>query len=101
GATMDLKSLQGVDVQRICRAHGIRRLALFGSRSKGTERPDSDVDLLVELEPDRVPGLMGISAIEIELGRALGLKVDLRTAQDLSPYFRDDVVRDAQLAYAA
>jgi uncharacterized protein len=88
------------DVAPICRRHGIRRLAVFGSRLKGTASADSDLDLLVEFEPSRVPGLLGLSAIEIELTEALGVKVDLRTAQDLSPYFRDEVLRQAQLAYA-
>lgn len=85
----------------LCRRHGIRKLLLFGSMLKGTARPDSDIDLLVEFEPGRTPGLIGISAIEIELGRALGRKVDLRTAQDLSPRFRDDVLRQAEVAYEA
>ncbi|GMV57745.1 MAG: nucleotidyltransferase family protein [Burkholderiaceae bacterium] len=85
----------------LCRRHGIRKLSLFGSTLKGTARPDSDIDLLVEFEPGRTPGLIGISAIEIELGRALGRKVDLRTAQDLSPRFRDDVLRQAEVAYEA
>lgn len=85
----------------LCRRHGIRKLSLFGSTLKGTARPDSDIDLLVEFEPSRTPGLIGISAIEIELGRALGRKVDLRTAQDLSPRFRDDVLRQAEVAYEA
>jgi uncharacterized protein len=84
----------------ICQRHGIRRLAVFGSRLKGTARPDSDLDMLVEFKPGRVPGLLGLSTIEIELTQALGLKVDLRTAQDLSPYFRDDVLQHAQVAYA-
>jgi len=84
-----------------CRRHGNRKLSLFGSVLQGTARPDSDIDLLVEFEPGRTPGLIGISAIEIELGRALGRKVDLRTAQDLSPRFRDDVLRQAEVAYEA
>jgi hypothetical protein len=84
----------------ICRRHGIRRLAVFGSRLKGTARVDSDLDLLVDFLPGRTPGLLAMSAIEIELGQALGHKVDLRTAQDLSPHFRDEVLQQAQLAYA-
>lgn len=88
------------DLAPICRRHGIHRLAVFGSRLKGTARFDSDLDLLVEFEPGHVPGLLGLSAIEIELTEALGVKVDLRTAQDLSPYFRDEVLRQAQVAYA-
>ncbi|ACB32632.1 DNA polymerase beta domain protein region [Leptothrix cholodnii SP-6] len=95
-----LISLSAGDLAPICRRHGIHRLAVFGSRLKGTARADSDLDLLVEFEPGRVPGLLGLSAIEIELTEALGVKVDLRTAQDLSPYFRDEVLRQAQVAYA-
>lgn len=98
---MEPKVLEVEAVARICRVHGIRRLALFGSRLKGTARPDSDVDLLVEFEPGRVPGLIAMSTIEIELGHVLGHKVDLRTALDLSPYFRDEVMRQARVAYAA
>ncbi len=85
----------------LCRRHGIRKLSLFGSRLKGTARPDSDIDLLVEFEPGRTPGLLGMSAIEIELGSALGRKVDLRTSEDLSPRFRDEVLQLAEVAYAA
>lgn len=85
----------------LCRGHGIRKLSLFGSRLKGHARPDSDIDLLVEFEPGRVPGLMRLSAIEIDLGHMLGHKVDLRTAQDLSRHFRDEVLRDAQTVYEA
>jgi predicted nucleotidyltransferase len=89
-----------LELAPICRRHGIRRLSLFGSRLAGTARPDSDVDLLVEFEPGQVPGLLGMSQIEIELGDVLGRKVDLRTASDLSPLFRDEVVSRAQVAYA-
>lgn len=98
---MDPKMLESEAVARICRAHGVRRLSLFGSRLKGTARTDSDVDLLVDFGPGRTPGLIGMSTIEIELGHVLGQKVDLRTAFDLSRYFRDEVVRNAKLAYAA
>ncbi len=52
---------------RLCRRHHITRLSLFGSVLKGSDRPDSDVDLLVEFEPGRVPGLLGLAAIETEL----------------------------------
>jgi predicted nucleotidyltransferase len=85
----------------ICQRHGIRRLAVFGSRLKGTARADSDLDLLVEFEPDRTPGLLGLSGIQIELTEALGVQVDLRTPQELSRYFRDEVLQQAQVAYGA
>jgi len=85
-----------------CRRHCIRRLSLFGSTLKGTNRPDSDVDLLVEFEPGKEPGLLALAGIEAELSAlAGGRPVDLRTPRDLSRYFRDDVVRTAEVQYAA
>ncbi len=87
---------------QLCQRHHIRRLALFGSTLKGTNRPGSDVDLLVEFEPEATPGLIAMAGIAMELSSQLqGRRVDLRTAQDLSRYFRDDVVRTAQVQYAA
>lgn len=83
-----------------CRRHHIRRISLFGSRLKGTSRPDSDIDLLVEFEPAHIPGLLGIAAMEIELSELVGCKVDLRTAGDLSRYFRDEVLATAEVQYA-
>lgn len=86
----------------LCRRHHIRRLALFGSTLRGTDRPDSDVDLLVEFEPDHKPGLLALAVIEGELSvLAGGRGIDLRTAQDLSHYFRNEVVRTAEVQYAA
>ncbi|CAA7613385.1 nucleotidyltransferase family protein [Magnetospirillum sp. UT-4] len=86
----------------LCRRHLIRRLALFGSALKGTASPDSDVDLLVEFEPAARPSLLTMAEIEIELSPLLGgRKVDLRTPQDLSRYFRDDVVGAAEVQYEA
>ena len=91
-----------VTVARICETHRIRSLALFGSQLKGTARPDSDVDLLVEFLPDAHPTLLDLAQIEIDLSQALGgRKVDVRTPQELSHYFRDEVVRTAQVQYVA
>jgi len=87
---------------RLCRQHHIRRLSLFGSVLAGTARPDSDVDLLVEFEPGQAPGLIGLAAIEAELSTLLGgRQVDLRTPQDLSRHFREEVIRTAKVQYAA
>jgi predicted nucleotidyltransferase len=87
---------------RLCRRHHIGRLSLFGSVLLGEDRPDSDVDLLVEFEPGKAPGLLGLAGIEAELSGLLGgRKVELRTAQDLSPHFRSEVVRKAVVQYAA
>lgn len=86
---------------RFCQAHHIRRLSLFGSQLKGTARSDSDIDLLVEFDPEHMPGLIRVAAMEIELGRLLGRKVDLRTPRDLSRHFRDEIVRTAEVHYEA
>jgi uncharacterized protein len=86
---------------RFCRKRNIRRLSLFGSMLAGTARPDSDVDLLVEFEPGGEPGLLGLATMEAELAALLGgKKVDLRTPQDLSRHFRDQVLRTAEVQYA-
>jgi len=82
-----------------CRKNGIRRLALFGSILGTDFTAESDVDVLVEFEPDRVPGLIGLSGMELELSELLGRKADVRTPEDLSPYFRDRVVEAAQRVY--
>ena len=77
------------------------RLAVFGSALRQDFRPESDVDVLVEFEPDRVPGLLGIAAMELELSEIFsGRKVDLRTPEDLSPCFRQDVWDTAEVQYA-
>lgn len=86
---------------RFCEAHHIRRLSLFGSQLKGNARPGSDLDLLVEFDPAHIPTLYGIAGMEIELTEMLGRKVELRTAGDLSRYFRDEVVRTAEVQYVA
>ena len=86
----------------VCRRHHIRRLSLFGSTLRGTNRPDSDVDLLVEFEPGRKPGLFRLAEIEAELSDLLGgRRVDLRSPEDLSRYFREEVVLAAAVQYAA
>jgi len=84
-----------------CRAHRIRKLSLFGSVLHGTNRPDSDLDLLVEFEPDLRIGLFGVAGVEIELSELLGAKVDLRSPEDLSQYFRQAVIDEAEVLYDA
>ena len=84
----------------LCRARGIKRLAVFGSALRLDFGPDSDVDLLVEFEDGRIPGLLGISRLERELSPLFGnRKVDLRTPEDLSRYFRRNVIEEAELQY--
>jgi predicted nucleotidyltransferase len=85
-----------------CQAHGIRRLAIFGSALRDDFGPESDVDVLVEFEPDRIPTLFDIAGMEQELSALFGgRKVDLRTPGDLSRYFRRQVMEEAEVQYAA
>jgi predicted nucleotidyltransferase len=86
----------------LCQRHRIRKLSLFGSQLKGAARPDSDIDLLVEFLPDAKPTYFDLAWIEIELSGLLGgRKVDLRTPAELSRYFRDQVLREAEVQYVA
>jgi hypothetical protein len=87
-------------IAAFCRRHHIRKLAVFGSVLHGDSRPDSDLDVLVEFEPSHVPGL-AFFGMEQELSELLGRKVDLNTPQFLSPYFRDEVLAEAEVQYAA
>jgi hypothetical protein len=84
-----------------CKRNHIRKLSIFGSAIRGRLQPDSDIDLLVEFEQDHTPGLFSIIKMEMELTETLGRKVDLRTPEDLSQYFRDEVIQNARLQYQA
>ena len=86
----------------LCQRHRVLKLSLFGSTLKGTARPDSDIDLLVEFEADARPTLLTLAAMEDELSKLMGgRKIDLRTPAELSRYFRDEVVRTAEVQYVA
>ena len=87
------------ELSSFCRRNGIRSLALFGSRLHGDARPGSDMDLLVEYEQQQKVGLFAIAQMEAELSVLFGQPVDLQTAQDLSPYFRDSVLAEATIIY--
>lgn len=83
-----------------CRANGIKRLALFGSALREDFGPESDIDLLVEFHPDRIPGFLGLAGMEIELSKLFeGRKIDLRTPAELSPRFRQEVLNTAEVQY--
>jgi len=83
-----------------CRKNGIRSLSLFGSFLHGNAKPDSDIDFLVDFEPSEHVGLFALSRMELELTDLFNRPVDLRTAQDLSPYFRQRVLEEAALIYS-
>jgi len=83
-----------------CRQNHVAKLSLFGSVLREDFGPDSDVDVLVEFEEGHVPGMIGLARMENELSALFGRRVDLRTPQDLSRYFRDEVLRSAAVQYA-
>ncbi len=82
-----------------CRSNHIRWLALFGSVVHGDPTPESDLDVLVEFERGHVPGL-DFFRMQEELSRLFDRQVDLNTPQFLSPYFRERVLREAEVLYA-
>ncbi|MBI2411986.1 MAG: nucleotidyltransferase family protein [Deltaproteobacteria bacterium] len=87
-------------VVEFCRRNHIQKLSFFGSVLRGDFGPDSDVDILVEFLPGMGPGLIGLSHMELELSEILGRKVDLRTPNELSKYFREEIVSSALVEYA-
>jgi len=89
-------------IDQVASKYQIQRLFLYGSFLHQTDTAESDVDLLVEFKEGQIPGLFGVSKIEEELSNVLsGKKVDLRTAEDLSPYFRNKVQSEAVSIYEA
>jgi uncharacterized protein len=97
-------NLQAIDLDRaglddFCKRHHIRQISLFGSILRSDFTPQSDVDFLVEFCPERTPGLLRLASMENELTDLIGRKVDLRTSQDLSCYFRQAVLNEAVAQY--
>lgn len=94
-------SIDKEKIAQFCRKHHITRLALFGSVLRDDFGPDSDVDVLIEFAQGSSIGLIRMAGMEIELSEIIGRKADLRTANDLSRYFRDEVIDQAEVQYAA
>ena len=92
-------ALPQAEIEEFCRRNHIRKLSLFGSVLTPRHRPESDIDVLVEFEPGSKITLFDVAGMELELTEKLGRKVDLRTAGDLSRYFRDQVVSSAAIQY--
>ncbi len=93
-------SIQKDQLASLCSARGIKRLAVYGSALRLEFGPESDIDVLVEFEEGRTPGLLGISRLEQELSPLFGKRnVDLRTPEDLSLYFRRQVIEEAEVQY--
>lgn len=86
-------------IAEFCKRNHIRKLLLFGSVLHGDFRQDSDIDLLVEFDPAHIPGFFKLAHMERELSEIIERKVDLRTPQELSKYFRAEVISEAEVQY--
>ena len=88
------------EIAQFCQRHHIRKLSLFGSVLRDDFTPESDIDFLVEFEPGKTPGFFKIVSMEMELSSLLeGRKIDLRTPNELSIYFRDRVMASSVVQY--
>jgi len=92
-------SIPKEQIAQFCQRNHICKLALFGSILRDDFGPNSDIDILVQFEPGHTPGFAFID-LQDQLTHLLGRTVDLNTPQDLSRYFRDQVMADAEVIYA-
>jgi uncharacterized protein len=87
-------------IRDFCIRNHINRLSFFGSIQRKDFTPESDIDILVEFEESFTPGFFRLLDMEEELSSMLnGRKVDLRTPEDLSRYFREDVKNESEVCY--
>jgi uncharacterized protein len=93
--------LPEAEISEICRRHRVRELSLFGSAVRGEMRPESDIDLLVDFFPDARPSLFDLIGMMNELTDLLGRKVDLGVKRALKPRYRDRILAEAHVIYAA
>lgn len=86
-------------IESFCKKHHVAYLALFGSVLTSSFTEKSDVDILIKFKKQHTPHLLGIIRMESELSNLIGYPVDLKTPNDLSPYFREDVLNKAEIIY--
>lgn len=86
-------------LKRVCRNYRIRELALFGSVTRDDFGPASDVDVLVDFEPDARAGFVTMGRLIEDLSAIFGRKVDVVTKRGLSPYLRDRVLSERETVY--
>jgi predicted nucleotidyltransferase len=93
--------LPEIQIAEICRRHHVRELSVFGSAVRGELRPDSDIDLLVDYFPDARPSLFDLIGMKNELSDLIGRKIDLGVKRALKPRYKDQILAEAQVVYAA
>jgi predicted nucleotidyltransferase len=94
-------NVDGMALAEVCRRYSVKELSLFGSAARGEMRPESDVDIMVEFEPDARVGLIKFESFAEELEALTGRTVDLVTKGGLKPWVRPAVLKDARVIYAA
>ena len=89
-----------IELKDFCQRHSIAQLSLFGSVLREDFTPESDIDFLVKFESNYTPTFFKLAQMERELSNLFGgRKIDLRTSQELSPYFRKKVISEAMIQY--
>jgi hypothetical protein len=88
------------EIARICRDNDIVRLAIFGSFARGDQTAKSDVDILITFKREAVKTLFDLVEIESELKKVFNRKVDLVTADGLSPLLKEEILSSARVVYA-
>ena len=88
-------------LKRFCMENRIRKLMFFGSVLRDDFSPESDIDVIVEFEAGASVGMIKLARLERELSEIMGRKVDLNTEGFLSPYFKDEVLREATTQYVS
>ncbi len=93
-------TIQKDKIAEFCKKHHIQQLAIYGSALRDDFKPESDIDVLIDFDPNHIPGFFKLFEMEAELSDIFGgRKVDIRTPQDLSRYFRDKVKEEAEVQY--
>ncbi|HRF97561.1 MAG TPA: nucleotidyltransferase domain-containing protein [Aggregatilineales bacterium] len=86
-------------IQHYCQSQPIKTLSVFGSGLRDDFTDKSDIDLLVQFLPTAQISLFDVVGIEEDLSQLIGWKIDLRTPNELSRYFREEVIQKAVLVY--
>lgn len=95
----DRVNLTKEQIAEFCKKNHVEKLAFFGSVLRDDFQQDSDVDILIYLDRAVPTGLMKMARMERQLSELIGRKVDLRTPNELSEYFRDDVIAQSEVVY--
>jgi predicted nucleotidyltransferase len=95
------KHVDGGALAEVCRRYGVKELSIFGSTVRGELRPESDIDIMVEVQPGVRVGLIKFESLVEELAALAGRRVDLVAKHGLKPWVRPEVLKDARVIYAA